>query len=309
MPSVCYNIEEEKIKRGILVKIKILALTAALTLLCGCAVRGDDVSSSASSSSSPASSAPITSDLPPASSEITPTPTVGDQFADLSNKKICWGQGYNVNEKNQPISCPQYNALYGQYDAVFMGQNEKNIYLTFDEGYENGYTAQILDTLRDKQVSAVFFVTYDYAKSNPELIRRMIDEGHVVGNHSWSHPSMPDKSTDEVKTEITRLHDYVSDNFGYTMTLFRPPMGEFSERTLAVTQSLGYKTVLWSFAYYDYDVKNQPTEQKALDRITGAEHGGAVYLMHAVSSTNTAVLGNVIDHMRQSGYTVAKFNE
>jgi peptidoglycan-N-acetylmuramic acid deacetylase len=291
-----------------MVKIKSLALILVLMLLCGCAARGGDQSSGTQSSSAPASSAEVSSDLPSASSEITPTPTVTDPLAELPNKKICWGQGYNVNDKNQPVSCPQYNALYGKYDAIFMGQNEQNIYLTFDEGYENGYTAQILDTLRDKQVSAVFFVTYDYVRSNPELIRRMIDEGHVVGNHSWSHPSMPDKTTDEVKAEITRLHDYVLDNFGYTMTLFRPPMGEFSERTLAVTQSLGYKTVLWSFAYYDYDVNKQPTEQKAIDRITGAEHGGAVYLLHAVSATNTAVLGQVIDHMRQSGYTVAKFD-
>lgn len=290
-----------------MVKIKLPALILVLALLCGCAARGGGVSSSPSSSEPMSSATP--SDLPPVSSEITPTPTVTDPFAELSNKKICWGQGYNVNEKNQPVSCPQYNALYGKYDAVFLGQNEQNIYLTFDEGYENGYTARILDTLRDKQVSAVFFVTYDYARCNSDLVKRMIDEGHIVGNHSWSHPSMPEKSSAEVTNEITKLHDYVQQNFGYTMTLFRPPMGEFSERTLAVTQSLGYKTVLWSFAYYDYDVKKQPTEQKALDRITGAEHGGAVYLLHAVSATNTAVLGQVIDHMRQSGYAVAKFEE
>lgn len=225
-------------------------------------------------------------------------------YADsLSNKKMCWGQGYNCNEKNQPISCVEYNAKYGKYSAKFLSENSKSIALTFDEGYENGYTAQILDVLKDKKVKAVFFVTYDYVSRNPELVQRMIDEGHVVGNHTWSHPSMPEKSTADAVEEITKLHDYIEENFNYSMTLFRAPRGEFSERTLELTKAVGYTSVFWSFAYYDYNVNDQPDNATALKRITSAAHEGAIYLLHAVSKTNTEILPDVIDTLRECGYT------
>lgn len=230
---------------------------------------------------------------------------VANQNASLSsysNRKMCWGQGYNCNDQNQPLSCLDYNQKYGQHGAVFLSEKD-SICLTFDEGYENGYTASILDTLGQKNVKAVFFVTYDYVSRNPELVRRMIDEGHVVGNHSWGHPSMPDLSAEQQAEQITKLHDYVKENFGYTMTLFRAPKGEFSEQSLEVTKSLGYTSVFWSFAYYDYNVNDQPTAQKAFDRVTKAAHNGAIYLLHAVSSTNDAILGDVIDELQGKGYT------
>ena len=228
--------------------------------------------------------------------------------ATLSNQKMGWGQGREVNDKNQPLSCLQYNQKYGQHAAVFLAEDlaeSNSVVLTFDEGYENGYTASILDTLKEKKVQAVFFVTYDYVHRNPELVERMIAEGHTLGNHTWSHPSLPDKSVAEAEAEITRLHEYVRENFHYPMTLFRPPMGEFSERTLAVTKRLGYTSVFWSFAYRDYDVNNQPEPEQALTRIIEAAHPGAVYLIHAVSRTNDAILGRVIDALRQQGYTFA----
>ena len=228
--------------------------------------------------------------------------------SNLSNSKKCWGQGYNVNEKNQPISSIEYNNLYGKYDTYFIGEKEKCIYLTFDEGYENGYTAQILDILKEKKVSAVFFVTYDYVKRNAELIKRMINEGHIIGNHSWSHPSMPDLSTESCKLEITKLHDYMLENYNYEMKYIRPPRGEFSERTLAITKNLGYKTILWSFAYKDYDVNNQPDNNKAFARVTESIHDGAIYLLHAVSKTNTEILSDVIDEWRNKGFTISKLD-
>ena len=228
--------------------------------------------------------------------------------SNLSNSKKCWGQGYNVNEKNQPISSIEYNNLYGKYDAYFIGEKEKCIYLTFDEGYENGYTAQILDILKEKKVSAVFFVTYDYVKRNDELIKRMINEGHIIGNHSWSHPSMPDLSTENCKLEITKLHDYMLENYNYEMKYIRPPRGEFSERTLAITKNLGYKTILWSFAYKDYDVNNQPDNNKAFARVAESIHDGAIYLLHAVSKTNTEILSDVIDEWRNKGFTISKLD-
>ena len=227
---------------------------------------------------------------------------------DLDNTKQGWGQGYNVNEQNQPESCVLYQQKYGQYGTYFLAPSEKVIYLTFDEGYENGYTAKILDVLKEKQVSGVFFVTMPYVKSQPELVRRMIDEGHIVGNHSVNHPSFPTKDTATCEKEIMELHQYMLDEFGYEMNLFRFPMGEYSERTLALTQSLGYHSIFWSFAYKDWDPENQPDPTTALERVTSAVHPGAIYLLHAVSKTNTEILGQAIDNFRAQGYTIGKFD-
>lgn len=222
----------------------------------------------------------------------------------LDNTKKGWGQGKNVDEFNRPTGSLQFQNLYGKYDAYFIGEQEKTIYLTFDEGYENGYTSKILDTLKEKEAPAVFFITYDYANRNPDLVRRMIAEGHVVGNHSWSHPSMPTVSVDKAAEEISKLHDYIETNYGYEMTLFRPPMGEFSERTLAITQQLGYQSIFWSYAYADWDPDKQIGAEQAYEKVTKAEHDGAIYLLHAVSKDNAEILGRVIDDMRNNGYTL-----
>lgn len=245
-----------------------------------------------------------TSSIQFSSSSLNVSPTENTQFdfENLSNKKMGWGQGYNTDSKNCPVSCTDYNNKYGKYSAVFMAPESNKVYLTFDEGYENGYTGKILDVLKEKKVTAVFFITYDYAKSNADLVKRMVNEGHIIGNHSWSHPSMPEVSTEKAKEEITKLHDYVYKNFGVEMNLFRPPMGEFSEKSLAITQSLNYTSVFWSFAYYDYAVDDQPDKDKAFNRVTQAVHPGAIYLLHAVSKTNTEILGSVIDNIRSQGY-------
>lgn len=224
-------------------------------------------------------------------------------LSSLSNQKQGWGQGVQVDENNRPLSPMTFQEKYGKYDAYFIGEDQKVIYLTFDEGYENGYTPQILDTLKEKQVPAVFFVTLDYVKSQPELIQRMIDEGHVIGNHSDKHPSFPDVSAERCEEEIRNVDQYLADNFGYTgMNLFRPPAGEFSERVLAQVQSLGYKTIFWSYAYKDWDPNNQMGADKALEKVNGALHNGAIYLLHAVSKDNADILGDFIDEARSQGY-------
>ena len=225
-------------------------------------------------------------------------------WSNLSSQKLGWGQGYNVNDKNQPIGCIDYQQKYGHLGGVFIGSDEKNICITFDEGYENGYTAQILDVLKEKGVKAVFFVTYDYVSRNCDLVKRMIEEGHTVGNHTYNHPSLPTVDDERVASEIQSLHDYVKEQFGYEMTLFRAPMGEFSEKTLAITQSLGYKSIFWSFAYKDYDTTAQPDNQTAFERITKAAHNGGIFLLHAVSKTNAEILDSVIDNFREQGYTL-----
>ncbi len=224
---------------------------------------------------------------------------------DYSDTKIAYGMGVDCDSENRPLGAISSQREYGDKGALFIGEAEnKRLWLTFDEGYENGYTTEILDTLKEKQVTAVFFVTYDYCLKNPELVQRMIDEGHTVGNHTWSHPSLPECSPDELYAELSLLHDYVSDNFGYDMYVMRPPMGEFSERVLACAKELGYTTVLWSFAYPDWDVNDQPEPSAAFDKITSKTHNGAVYLLHAVSKTNTEILPQVIDYWRESGYII-----
>ena len=224
----------------------------------------------------------------------------------LDNTKQGWGQGTQVDADKRPLSCTDFQNKYGKYDAVFIKENTKKIYLTFDEGYENGYTPKILDSLKEKQVPAAFFVTYDYAKRNHDLVQRMIDEGHVVGNHSYTHPSMPTLSLSKASGEIINMHNYIKENFHYTMTLFRPPKGEFSVRTLALARSLQYKSVFWSFAYVDWNPKQQMGTDKAYKKVVGSLHNGAIYLLHAVSKDNAEILSPFIDEARKQGYEFAE---
>ena len=228
-------------------------------------------------------------------------------YASLDGSKKQWGPGGPVDEWNRSQGALLYQELYGKYNADFIRENEKKIYLTFDEGYENGFTGKILDVLKEKNCPAVFFVTGPYAKSQPELIQRMIDEGHIVGNHSVHHPSFPETPIEQCKEEVAELHDYMKENFGYNMNLFRFPMGEFSEQTLKLMQDMGYRSVFWSFAYRDWSVDEQLPLQEAKDKILSKVHPGAIYLLHAVSETNAAVLGDVIDEFRAQGYELAPY--
>lgn len=225
----------------------------------------------------------------------------------LDNTLQNWGQGVQFDSLNRPQGAVTAQEKYGKYSADFIRTDDADtnrIYLTFDEGYENGYTSQILDVLKEKNCPAVFFVTMPYVKQQPELIRRMIDEGHIVGNHSVTHPSggLPSQSREQQERELLDLHDYVKENFGYEMSLFRYPAGKFSEQSLAIVQSVGYTSIFWSFAYKDWDPDNQPEETAALAKLKERLHPGAIYLLHAVSSTNTHVLGQFIDDARAAGY-------
>ncbi len=225
----------------------------------------------------------------------------------LDNTSVTWGPGNFFDDINRPTACVSLQEKYGDYSTYFLAPDTKQVYLTFDEGYENGYTPQILDVLKEKNVKAVFFVTMPYAKSEPELIQRMIDEGHIVGNHSNKHPVMTEVSFEQVQSEYMILHDYIKENFNYEMSLFRAPTGAFSVRTLAVGQKLGYTNVFWSFAYNDWDPENQPDPEKALEKIVNRLHSGEIMLLHAVSKTNTEILGDVIDAAREKGFEFATF--
>lgn len=229
---------------------------------------------------------------------------VSVQSKELDNTLCGYGQGREVDDENRPVGAEMFNEQYSPYDAYAMTDSD-TICLTFDQGYENGYTEPILDTLKEKNVKAVFFLTGDYAERNKELVRRMIDEGHIIGNHGMDHASLPKLSEEDARTEIMSLHDYVKENYGYEMKYFRPPCGEYSEKALATVQSCGYKTLVWSFAYCDWDVNDQPEPSEALERVSSAAHKGAVYLLHSVSATNCEILPDVIDNIRAAGYEFA----
>ena len=234
---------------------------------------------------------------------------ISNDFNSLPNDKIGWGLGAAIDDKGRPLDALNANRDFGELGAIFIGECEKSIYLTFDEGYENGCTSNILDILKAKNVRATFFVTYDYCEREPALVQRMLDEGHVVGNHSYTHPSFPDSSVDEVRGEIQKLHDYVKQTFDYEMTLIRFPMGEFSKQSLAVAKSLGYTSVFWSFAYMDWNVNNQPEPDVALEKSKSGTHPGGIVLLHAVSQTNAQILGELIDFWHSEGYKLGIVGE
>lgn len=228
--------------------------------------------------------------------------TVFADTAALDNTCKGYGQGREVDESNRPTGAVMFTdemCCYGGY-AIF--EDNGKIVLTFDQGYENGYTTPILDVLNEKDVKAVFFVTGDYVKRNADLVKRMIDEGHVIGNHGMKHASLPKLSHNDAVDEIMSLHEYVRNKFGYEMKYFRPPCGEYSEQAIATAQELGYTTLLWSFAYKDWEVDNQPDTAEAFERVSTAAHGGAIYLLHSVSATNAEILPKVIDCLKEKGY-------
>ena len=215
-----------------------------------------------------------------------------------------YGQGRLRDAQNRPTGAIAFQEEYGEYGAYALSEDSSRIILTFDQGYENGYTAQILDTLKEKNATAIFFLTGDYAKKEKELVRRMIAEGHMLGNHGMTHAAIPALSDAELEEEIMSLHRYMLSEYGYEMQYFRPPCGEYDMLSLAKVQSLGYRTVFWSAAHVDWKTDDQPEPSAALDTLTDAAHGGAVYLLHSVSSTNAKILGDLIDGLRAKGYTV-----
>lgn len=220
------------------------------------------------------------------------------------NRPVGYGQGTAVDSENRPNDALSFDDRYRQYNAYATTPDRDRIIITFDQGYENGYTADILDTLKEKNVKAVFFLTGDYARKETALVRRMIDEGHVIGNHGMTHASLPKLSCEEAKAEVMELHEYVLDEYGYEMQYFRFPCGEYSEDSLEIVNGLGYKTLFWSYAYVDWQTDCQPEPMAALEGLKSSVHGGEILLLHSVSETNAAILGDAIDAFRAAGYEV-----
>ncbi len=226
----------------------------------------------------------------------------------LSNECIGWGIKKNVNA---PPDVPSaVKLMLEKYDGIYLGDtNEKKIYLTFDEGYENGHTADILDTLKKNKVKAAFFITGDYIDREPDLVKRMAEEGHIIGNHTENHPSLPELSEKEIEDEINTLSDKVEKLCGVKMKYVRPPKGEYSEKVLAKLSNMGYKTVFWSFAYMDWDVTVNRGGKYAFDMINPYLDEGAVFLLHAVSADNADGLDLFIKNAIAEGYEFCSLDE
>lgn len=220
-----------------------------------------------------------------------------------SNKEYHWS--FNRQPNNQPSTTePIYEELLTKFGGFYIGNTDKKeVYLTFDNGYENGYTPVILDVLKEKNVPAAFFVTGHYLLDQAELVKRMVEEGHIVGNHSWHHPSLVNVDDERLKRELEKVKKKYEELTGRNdMTYLRPPKGVFSERTLALSKQQGYVNVFWSFAYQDWLVNEQKGWQHAYDQITKHVHPGAVMLLHSVSKDNAEALGKVIDELHKQGY-------
>lgn len=214
-----------------------------------------------------------------------------------------WGLSFR-EEGKPPVGNATQQEL-ANYNACYIGDTGENrIFLTFDAGYENGYTAQILDILREKEVPAAFFLVGTYINTNPELVRRMVDDGHIVGNHTTTHPDMSAISDlTSFRSELEKTEEYYLQVTGQDMPkYYRPPRGVYSTANLKMADELGYKTVFWSLAYVDWNVDSQPSHDAAFGKLLPRIHSGAVILLHSTSKTNAEILGSLIDQYRSMGY-------
>lgn len=220
--------------------------------------------------------------------------------------------GLSFQEEGQP---PTGNATFeelAQYDAWYaQNTDEKILYLTFDCGYENGNTPSILDTLKKHKVSATFFVVGTYIEAEPELVQRMTEEGHTIGNHTWHHPDMSQiASLDAFRKELEDVETAFQEVTGQQMTRFyRPPQGLYSESNLKMAKELRYKTFFWSLAYVDWLDDDQPTKEEAFDKLLGRIHPGAIVLLHSTSDTNALILDELLTKWEEMGYQIRPLTE
>ena len=240
----------------------------------------------------------------PTSSNIEPA-----EIEKLSNKQIGWGLKRGNNNQQPDVGYTNKKIL-DKYEGIYMGNADKKyVYMTFDLGYEAGYTPKILEVLKQNNVKATFFITANYLNTEEKLVKQMIDEGHIVGNHTVNHKSMPSCNLETIKKEMMDLHTAVYNKFGYEMKYMRPPKGEYSEKTVAYTNTLGYKTVMWSFAYDDWDETKQGREAYGKKKILDNVHNGEIMLLHATSKDNANILDEVIKEIKNKGYEFKNIDE
>ncbi len=246
--------------------------------------------------------------LPPASFKVNDP----DNSRNLSTKRV--EHSYGVAKNSMPHQISVDNQKYFEatgYKAVCYDtkSSEKVLYLTFDCGWENGYTSKCLDVLKEKKVPAAFFCTLDHIESTPDLIARMINEGHIVGNHSANHADFTEISRQKMADELLECDNYLRKNFGYATSFFRFPEGAYNENSLELIDSMGYTSVFWSCAYADWDVNAAKGGDYAFETVTARLHPGAIILLHSVSPDNAEALGRIIDFARQNGYEFKALTE
>ena len=221
-----------------------------------------------------------------------------------------WGLSFQ-QEGKPPVAnatadeLKQYNTWYADLSG------EKVIYLTFDAGYENGNTPMILDALKKHQVPAAFFVVGNYLETSPDLVKRMVSEGHIVANHTYHHPDMSKISDPEsFAKELSSLETSYTEITGETMRkYYRPPQGKYSKANLQMAKALGYQTFFWSLAYVDWYQDKQPTKEEAFKKLLGRIHPGAIVLLHSTSSTNAAILDELLTKWEEMGYRFGTLDE
>ena len=232
------------------------------------------------------------------------------QFWGLTLQTGAWGLSFQT--EGQPPSGPAENRQLAQYDATYLGdQTQKVIYLTFDSGYENGATEKILDTLKKHNAPAAFFLVGNYIEKNGDLVRRMVKDGHIVGNHTMHHYDMS-KLTDKeaFAKELQDLETLFKETTGKDLPkYYRPPQGVYIQENLQMAKELGYKTVFWSLAYVDWKNDAQPTKEYAFNKLLPRTHNGAVVLLHSTSSTNAEILDELLTKWESQGYRFGSINE
>jgi peptidoglycan-N-acetylmuramic acid deacetylase len=231
-------------------------------------------------------------------------PTIDEQPYHFGFKKSKRGELPSIAQEG-------FMHLIERQGGIFLGDTKKKeLFLTFDNGYENGYTSKVLDVLKAKKVPATFFVTGHFVKDQPALMRRMASEGHIIGNHSWSHPDMSTISSAEIRSELDRVLKASAELTGQKeMKYVRPPRGIFSEKALASCREAGYTSVFWSVAYKDWDPNIQQGTDYAYRQVMSQLHPGAVILLHSVSKDNAEALGSIIDDARKQGYEFKSLND
>lgn len=230
-----------------------------------------------------------------------------NEVAQVTNMKEIYNWGLSFKEEGKKPMIDVEETLLKQYDAYYVGDEEnKKIYLTFDAGYENGYTSSILDVLKEQQVKAAFFVVGNYIEKSPDLVKRMVEEGHIVANHTYHHKDMATLSNKEdFLKELGDLETLYESVVGSKMPkYYRPPQGKFTTNQLIWAKEAGYKTCFWSLAYVDWDPEKQPTREEAIEKLSTRIHPGSIVLLHSTSETNALILEDMIKQWKSMGYEI-----
>lgn len=246
-------------------------------------------------------------EIPKATVAPKPIITSYDKYSCLDSTQKSW---WFIKKHGSSEISDSVIPLIADHKVIFRDTTRpKKIYLTFDEGYEAGYTNQIIDTLNKYSVPATFFITGDYLDESADLVYRMLENGYLVGNHTLKHPNLANISPQNVAYQLSELNNRFAEKFGMNMDYLRPPEGSYSSRVLSISDDMDYKTVFWSFAYNDWDTSNQKGADYAFNQIVPYLHDGAVMLIHACSSDNADVLDRLITYIIDQGYTFGSLDE